>query len=410
MEGFPTCQAAKVAAEHRFSKHPTGLQLVAQAGHKVNYLSRPLLGGRTTMNMPKRSSDRLLTNLQKIDITRRHLTRRVLQGDLAVEYHVSKATVSRAIEEVLSNGWVVVSIKENYSHPATLKPELADRLAARYHGVENVYVLEILEAPTKGTDYATWSDHVHRVLGGYLGRVHVKPAIGSDDKIGVSSGRGVYYTIEGIFSDLIRAENATVLSLTGSFENRAHGVREPAIMDGDTNAALLALGFGRMVRLQTVGREVVVSPSDKRPAWFADPPNRALVGLGVLEPTNRILLQGSTLKPLHTELEELHQLVNEAAVDNYIPCADMCNCMIWIPPPKGVVVKHEVAIRSLIEKINSYLCVIPFERLLLVRGCWIAAGTARKASALHHCLERGLRVNGLCVDTSLAEELLRLSG
>jgi DNA-binding transcriptional regulator LsrR (DeoR family) len=355
--------------------------------------------------MPKRTSERPLTDLQKIDITRRYLVRRVEQRVLAEEYQTSSSTINRAIDDVLSKGWLVVSVKQNYALPTKLDPGLMQSIADRYPGVQNVYVVE---APDPISDYAAWSDHVHHVLGCYLGKI-VKPGICNDDKIGVSSGRGVYYTIEGIFEDLIRADNVTILSLTGSFGNRAHGLREPTIMDGDTNAALLALGFGRMIRLQTTGREVVVDPSLVRPLWFNDPPNRALVGLGVLEKTNRMLAESPSLVPLRGHLDELASLVAASTRENYIPCADMCNCMLWIPPPKGTTVSNEGRIRKLIDEINAKLYVIPFDNLLRVPSCWLAVGTAKKAHALHHCLQRGLRVNSLCVDTTLAKELLKLS-
>jgi DNA-binding transcriptional regulator LsrR (DeoR family) len=355
--------------------------------------------------MSKRS-DRPISDLQKIDITVKHLKHRTAQAQLAKEYRVSPSTISRIVDEVLNDGWVVLSVKRKYTHRVNERPDLVEKIKQRYHGIENVYVLD---APEREGDYATWSDEVHQVLGSYLGRTHLRPAICSEDSIGVSSGRGVYYTIEAIYADLIRAEDVTILSLTGSFENRAHGLHEPAIMDGDTNAALLALGFGRMVRLQTVGRGVVVEPTEQRPAWFSDPPKRALVGLGVLERTNRILLQSPTLRALNEALNELHRLVQEDCDGNYIPCADMCNCLIWVPPPKDMVVKNELEIRKLIELINTRLCVIPFEQLLKVRSCWIAAGTAKKARALHHCLAQGLQINGLCVDTTLATELLQVS-
>jgi DNA-binding transcriptional regulator LsrR (DeoR family) len=74
-----------------------------------------------------------------------------------------------------------------------------------------------------------------------------------------------------------------------------------------------------------------------------------------------------------------------------------------------LTVKYEREIRSLIEIINGHLCVIPFKQLRQVRGCWIAAGTPKKAAALHHCLTSDLRINALCVDSELAEELLKLS-
>ena len=368
--------------------------------------TKPPAGGGGS---PRRSNHPALTDWQKIEITRRHYVSGTSQTDLAERYQVSEATISRAVKEVVRRGWVTVSITESYGPPASPVPALADKLQQRYPAAENVYVLKSPQSPLMQTDPGMWSDHVHHVLGWYLGSQHVRKSMSGYPRIGVSSGRGVYYTIRGIVTDWIRTEEVTVLSLTGSFENRAHGRHEPAIMDGDTNAATLALGFARMVQLQTVGSKVVVAQSDKRPPWFDDPPSGALVGVGVLEPTNRLLQKSSTLEPLRQKLDDLQKWVSEDTNGHYIPCADMCNCLIWIPPPRGLTVKYEREIRSLIEIINGHLCVIPFKQLRRVRGCWIAAGTPKKAAALHHCLTSDLRINALCVDSELAEELLKLS-
>jgi hypothetical protein len=258
-------------------------------------------------------------------------------------------------------------------------------------------------------EYATWSDHVHRELGRYLGEYHVLRAVTTDDRIGVSSGRGVCYTIEGIHPAVLRADNVTLMSLTGSFGNRAHSIHDSTIMDGDTNVGLFGRAFVKMVHLQTTGREVVANPGERRPTWFSEPPNRALVGLGVLEETSRIISKDSMLHGLHADLQDLKILVKAASSDNYIPCADMCNYLLYIPPPKGLQNHKELEIQKLIDKINARLFVIPFESLLKVKGCWLAVGTAKKAHALDYCLRRGLRVSGLCIDKTLAEELLRLS-
>jgi DNA-binding transcriptional regulator LsrR (DeoR family) len=340
-----------------------------------------------------------------VQIAKRHIVEGTPQKELAAEHSVSDTMMTRMIGEVLEKRWLLVSARENYPSSAVVDEESSRELTRRYDNVAMICVLD-LKQPHK--EYAIWSDHAHRSLGHYLGAKYLRNAITTDDRIGVSSGRGVYHTIEGIYPDLLRAENVTLMSLTGSFGNRGHSAHDSKIMDGDTNVGLFGQVFGKMVHLQTTGREVVVPDNKPRPPWFSDPPGRALIGLGVLEETSRIVSKDSTLRGLEGDLQNLKALTKEASSDDYIPCADMCNYLLYIPPPPGRV-HRDAELRHLIDKINARLYVMPFQDLLRVKNCWLAVGGPTKARALHYCLTQGLQVGGLCIDKSLAEELRRLS-
>jgi DNA-binding transcriptional regulator LsrR (DeoR family) len=347
-----------------------------------------------------------------VEITRLHYDDDWSQQALSKRYKLSPATINRAIKSARDSGLVTITVTSNLRPPVASRDDLAKRLALRFDSVAHLFVLESTAPPRGGEEaYANWSDGVHRMLGHFLGSTHVRHAIADDDKIGVSSGRGVSQTIEGLLQEnlLIQAQGVTLVSLTGSFEMRGQGNGIPTVMDGDNNVGRLAQAFGRMISLQTTGRGIVVEPQDQdKDAWIRKLPKKAIVGVGVIEGTNRFLSKTPTLKPIRGQLDALSSIVKECSTDAYVPCADMCNYLFWVKPPKGIDVakEKEAEIRRQIDELNKRLFVMPRDVLKTGKAdIWIAAGTPRKAAAIRQILNDGFRINALCIDTTLAQEL-----
>jgi DNA-binding transcriptional regulator LsrR (DeoR family) len=354
-----------------------------------------------------------LTREQKVEITRLYFEG-ASQGSLATRYGVSAPTIHRAVQEARKNGWVTISVFNNLAlPPAVVDEETTLRIHGRLDGVSHIFVLKSDHPPTRdGTRYAIWSDRIHQRLGHYLGSRHVRAGIRDKDVIGVSSGRGVHYTIVGVQQEGIplQMKDVALVSLTASFGMRSQSTSDPVVMDGDNNVGHFASAFGREVRLRTTGRGLAFgSGRQESPPWGPAAPNKAIVGIGVFERSNRLLSGPPSLAPVQAQLDQLSALVQDSTRGNYVPCADTCNALFWVPAPKGVVVSNELQIRKLIDEINKKLCAFPFEQLKTTAdGVWIAAAGARKAHALLGAVRNGLLVNGLCIDASLADELLRL--
>jgi len=377
---------------------------------------RPSLSSDQKADETTRSKRDPLTREQKVEITRLHYAG-WSQKRLSERYGASPPTINRAIKSAHDNGWVTITVTSKLRPAvATRDDELATRLASRFDTVTNLFVLKSAPPPQGDDDaYANWSDDVHRMLGLFLGSKHVRHAIADGDSIGVSSGRGVSQTIEGLLQEnlLIQAQRVTLLSLTGSFEMRGQGSGLPTVMDGDNNVGRLAQAFGRMIQLQTTGRGIVVSPQDKETErgflpWVRTPPNKAIVGVGVIEGKNRLMSKTAILDPIRGQIDTLERLVKESTRDAYVPCADMCNYLFFVKPPNGVDIakEKEAEIRRQIDELNKRLLVIPWEKLKAAQaGVWIAAGTPRKAAAIRQILNDGFRINALCIDTTLAQEL-----
>jgi DNA-binding transcriptional regulator LsrR (DeoR family) len=324
---------------------------------------------------------------------------------------VTKNHVSAAIKAAIKNKWVRLTVAPGAERKLVKDHHLANRIKERW-GINVVRVLETEPPPLPSDleDYAQWSDDVHTQLGLTLSEF-VLDSIRANDRIGVSSGRGVYGTIAGMYHavDKIAAEGVQLVSLSGSFEQRS--AYDPTIMDADTNVGLLAQCFTRMVRVETTGRDIM-SPA---PASFKTPPKRALIGIGEASPKSRLFSEGSALnRDLKDALSLLRQLISDIQRDcGYLPVADTCNNLFHVsPPPKhpsqpeGAKVKK---LQDLIDTINSRLCTYPIQQMKRVERCWIAAAGETKAAALGHCLsERALQVEALCLDVSLARKLLDL--
>lgn len=351
-----------------------------------------------------------LTAEAKVEIARRYIEG-ATQKALAAEYRVSAPTINRAVREAREQKWIRVNVTTTLALPPPEQDEdLARTLLARLDSVANLIVLKNPPLPKQGdSSYPQRSDELHRRLGRCLAG-HVRSAILDGDRIGISSGRGVHHTIDGIVQDhpLINAKGVHLLSLTGSFEMKGQSADDQVVMDGDKNVGHFAMAFSRQTTILTCGRELTIQANETRPECLSSPLTRALVGVGVSEASNRLFRQSPALKPIAGLLLRLKKLVDTSSTESYVPCADVCNRLFWVGPPKGTLVPKEAELRKLIDEINSRLCAVSLDHLKsTIHGVWIAAGSPRKAHALLQLLEEGLRVNALCIDSTLAEELVR---
>lgn len=332
------------------------------------------------------------------------------QSEVAARYNVSPLVVHRAIDEVKRKGWVRITVESLLELPSEPDAHFATRLAG-LPGVSSLFVLKAPQRPKDRAEQPRWSDDVHCMLGRYLGKHHIRHAIVDGERLGVSSGRSVYHAIRSLLDgpSLLGVERVHLSSLSGSFGMRDQSGHDPTLMDADKNLGLLAQAFSRVVNLQTCGRGIALQ-GGQRPACLEEPLTRGLVGIGVLEHSNRLFSDSGALRPLRGQLDELQKLVAEATIEPYVPCADMANSLFWVPPPKGRVISQELRLRKLIDAINEHLCVVPFGNLKKAEhGLWVAAGTPRKAHAVLACLQQGFRMNALCIDSTLAQVLEKIA-
>jgi hypothetical protein len=100
------------------------------------------------------------------------------------------------------------------------------------------------------------------------------------------------------------------------------------------------------------------------------------------------------------------------ATPSYVPVADICNRLFFVPPPRGVsLAAHDRRkILELIDTINSRLINVSEDQLKDIRQIILVAGTARKALAIRYLLSRPkkdrLSIRILCTDQASAKLIL----
>lgn len=270
------------------------------------------------------------------------------------------------------------------------------------------------------------SDWVHYQLGRAMSLL-LRGRIRDNDRIGVSSGRGVRYTINALAPGSTDSMRVTLMSLTGALQMRAHSLHS-VIMDGDQNVAALATHFKQEVSVRMAGCNIA---EEEATPWFEQPevrgPNKVLVGIGILEGGNRFCAQESrgglrkrpepldsveTVKALFDRLELAVAKYKDRGGESSCLVADVANYFYVVEPTEPLPVELSALveeIRALVNDINGRLKRISPERMRQAEAAWVVAGTAEKALAIHSLLKLKLfPVDCLVTDSFAAEKLLKL--
>lgn len=397
-----------------------------------------------------------LDQLQKSLIARDHLVFPQPKNiDLAAKYSglfgvkITPAMISDIVEECMINKWLGVVINnlpdENIEEDRTLAVALKNKYRKR---LGHAVVVKVPEAPTSNksdvagvytTPFALYSDRVHFILGKAMGQL-MPLWIKDDDKIGLSSGRGVRYSINALDKTILTPKNVQLMSLTGALEMREHALHT-VIMDGDLNVAALAAHFQFPVTVHMAACDVA------KPGflpWFLDQsiemPKKALVGIGVLEGRNRYCRQPKTmtatpvqrdgamalardfpkefearqeaLADVEKELDALEELVRHARSNGH-PCVigELANRLFYVDPPtkpdgKPKEPPRVAEINKKIAELDEKLRCAKLDRLAGVE-LYVVAGTTQKADAIFTALTGlNLKIGTLVIDNWAAQHLL----
>ena len=161
---------------------------------------------------------------------------------LSENYGRAVAVVSRAIKEAIDKKWVVVTVRENLIKIPTRVESLEEKLLTAFPQLRKAVVVS-----TSLKD----SNKIHQALGYSMAKfIHGGGLwIDDGDVIGVGSGRGPYYTTEGLkeFSQARRipAQNITLVSLTGIISPQAPTPQSGGLFDSDQCARNLIACFSR---------------------------------------------------------------------------------------------------------------------------------------------------------------------
>lgn len=280
-------------------------------------------------------------------------------------------------------------------------------------------------------------DKLHETLGRAMAAHLSKDTMfRSGDVIGLGSGRGVYYTIQGLAGYPKLRAQVTLVSLTGDLYPRDHSKQVNVLLDADTHLALLGPRFQRSVEFDAISLPIVCPDSKEikdpkklkeelkkmlanspigEERWKNRPATLALVGVGVLSVGHRLYEEVEPTKGQPTRILEdiygpLKDLVGESKMVEekfgYCPVGDISNRLFYVKPRSGIVISEEGTILKLINKINAHLFTVREEQLAQT-DIILVAGSKKKAPAIRQLLmEKKYRIRHLCVDQPTAEEIL----
>jgi DNA-binding transcriptional regulator LsrR (DeoR family) len=362
-------------------------------------------------------------------------------------YKIKARDIRDIVDECIRSNWVGIVINSMPDEKLETDIPLGARLA-RALDIEHAIVVTVRKPAPRGaytTPFALYSDHVHFLLGKAMAQT-IPNWIERGDRIGLSSGRGVRYSINALQASL-NAGDVTLVSLTGGLEMRAHA-QHSVIMDGDLNVAALAARFGQPVHVQMAACEI--ADPDAKP-WFKEPgakmPTKALVGIGVLEGRNRFCRQPKPNKQLRdgtnsdiqslkkgaqvatfprdflerqpplgklqTHLDELEAFVRSAKERHEIDTiGEVANYPFYVGPPDDAGTTPPSPARTDIEgtldELGASLKCTTLAQLSQVKLLYVIAGTEQKAPAILAAM-RILRhkVHTLVTDSLAAEYLIR---
>jgi DNA-binding transcriptional regulator LsrR (DeoR family) len=358
---------------------------------------------------------------------------------LTKKFDHDQSTISRLIPKAFQRGLVRLVFSEDRRYPKRIE-ELEKALELSFATkikeavvVENRYSLENKDEKNKRKQ----SDDIHTDLGVAFAEVISKALNYLDGaSIGCGSGRGVYETVHALESKKFVANDATLLSLTGSMYVRDHSGSANFFFDADDHVALLARCFARRVTLIKTSHPIAhVNPDTvteiREKIWGNKDKleiQHALLGVGSLAPGHRFhdavtnedpgyVLD--SIFPLLQKLVQLSDNIGRSYTSPYTPVGDICNRLIYIPPmdrkPKKrlarEVTKNIKELKKYIEDINDRLLTIDEEELSSINNIMLIAATSLKAPAIHNLLRyRKLNIGTLCTDETAARDILSLEG
>lgn len=221
-----------------------------------------------------------------------------------------------------------------------------------------------------------------------------------------------------------------IMSLMGSVFPNSVGAHRELLYDSDLTASLLARCFDGLVHMRPIASPIALPPEEKEQAitrtWLGDdfdqnPPNFAIVGLGLLDSDHRFHQiarnDGASPQVLASILPNLRKLV--AIVDGilgnnptYNPVADVCGRMFLVPPPRNFGHERELLeIEHLISRLNECLVTVTKTKLgKVLQKVILVAATEAKARGLFYLLRHDrMRVDQLAIDGPAARMLLRMA-
>jgi hypothetical protein len=374
--------------------------------------------------------------------------------DLARDFHeatgrrISPKAVAQAIRDAFQE--CLVSITRNPTPPEYgLDLDLSRMLRERFPPLRAAIVVD---SKADATD-----DEAHMQAGDALAK-HIlsQMPFRDGDRIGIGSGRGVYYAVEALrvsgtslipapgggLSELARSgpanpdreQGVVIMSLMGSMFPYSTHKQQEILFDSDITVARFAQCFDSLVHVRPVSYPIALPAGDKpdiiQRTWLGSRnyhmmlPTHCIIGMGILNAHHRFYKAvrpghktPTILDPIHTKLVTLLGHIDDLSLKypDYCPVADVCGRMFLVPPPSRIRPQDQTLIKTgvepLIEQLNSQhlLTVTKTQLGHVTQSVMLIAPTKQKAPGLHLLLTHPhLRVGVVVTNTAGASALLKM--
>jgi len=366
-----------------------------------------------------------------------------LADDFAAIYgrRISPKAVAQAIQQAFSER--LISVTQNLA-PADYRENkvLARRLCQQFSRLRAAIVVDSVNPTT---------DDESHIQAGYALADHIMAAMPfrNGDRIGIGSGRGVYYTVEALRAsgknlslpddrDRIQPPESefgvVILSLMGSLFPYSTRKQEEVLFDSDITVARFAQCFDSLVHVRPVSYPIALPADDKlkiiERTWLGSVnypsmvPTHCIVGMGLLNENHRfwksIRAREKTptiLDPIRQQLDTLVEYIDlvRKRYPDYWPVGDVCGRMFLVTPPDDIRFPQDQVlitekIQKLVDDLNKHLLTVTKTQLgKVMRSVMLVAPTKLKAAGLHTLLMHPhLRVDVVVTDAAGATALLRM--
>ena len=353
---------------------------------------------------------------------------------------ISPKAVAQAVQKAFSER--LISITQNTA-PLDYRENkvLAQRLCQQFSTLRAAIVVDSMTLST---------DEEAHIQAAYALADHIIAAMPfrDGDRIGIGSGRGVYYTVEALrisgksllLSDQRDGTPASesekgvvILSLMGSLFPYSTRKQQEVLYDSDITIARFAQCFDALVHVRPVSYPIALPAGQKKEiierTWLGSdypsmPPTHCIVGMGLLNENHRfwkaVRAREKTptiLDPIRNKLDTLIGYVDilRGRYPDYCPVGDVCGRMFLVSPPDDVRLQQDKVlinekIKTLIDDLNSHLLSVTKTQLgQVTRSVMLVAPTKLKAAGLYTLLKNPhLRVDLVVTNAAGATALLKI--
>ena len=347
---------------------------------------------------------------------------------LKARFKRSEAVISRGIRQAFSRGLVKVIVEKSFAEIPQRNNRLEELLLEMYPGLKTAIVIDVDAPPSSSENLSDYDDNVHKKLGTALAAVITTSLIDLDGKaVALSSGRGVHYVVQGLKKHKLRANNVSLLSLTGDVFFPT-SLTPFAPMDANRNVQDMYECLPNDTFINTIKAPLAPPRKDLYRylkntwlgRWKENRPDYAIIGVGVLYKGHRFWDYALTppqelksfLNPIAETLKLLVASCNEIIKKNqhYYPVADIANHFFFVEPPNGAIItsSQKSTIQKLIKKINEQLINVRADQLKEIPHLILVAGSSKKTFAIRKMLERNNNLTCLTVDSEVATKIMGL--